>query len=164
MIYIAIKISKDNKVFIDMLKQFPTEQESVKFCKRLHEITKYFKHRCTRIGLEETCYNTSLDIYTVKISTERQQAMIGDIVEFKGKRHEVVGILKNHFYKTHPTEKKLNAFGQEVPVIINVGTCLSGIIERNGKKSKVSFDKCVILKRKYPELWTKEDSQPKKTN
>jgi len=158
MINISVKIKNGDKPIVDLVKHFSKESDSIKFCKRVAEISKRLKEKCLAMGLEETCYSTSVDCYVSKIQTGKVKAMIGDLVSYNGKEYEVISITKDNFYKNHPTDTKLNAFGVEVPVIINVGSYYSGVIKRREKTKKVSFSECVILKRKYPELWESKDS------
>lgn len=162
MIHVSVKITTRDKIIVDLVKHFSKENDSIRFCKRVYEISKYLRERCIRIGLEETCYTTSIDSYVSKIATGKIKAMVGDLVSYNGREYEVVNINKDHFYKNHPTETKLNAFGKPVPVIIDIGTYYSGIIKRNTVTKKVNFSDCIILKRKYPDLWKKEDMRDEK--
>lgn len=155
MIHVSVKIivTGTDKVLVNTTKDFSKESDSIKFCKRIAEISKRLKKRCLDKGLEETCYTTSVDSHVSKIQTKRTEAMVGDTVRFNGKSYVVVSIPKNNFYRTHPTKTKLNAFGKEVPEIINVGKYYTGKIKNETETKKVSFDKCKVIKRIYPEEW-----------
>jgi signal peptidase I len=161
MIHVSVKIrvGGTDKVLVDCTKDFSKESDSIKFCKRVADISKKLKKRCLDKGLEETCYSTSVDVHVSKIQTKRTEAMVGDTVRFKGKSYVVISIPKNNFYRNHPTNKKLNAFGKEVPEIINVGKFYSGRIKNETESLNVSFDKCKIIKRIYPKEWQEDNTK-----
>lgn len=154
MIHVSVKIvSGTDKVLVNLVKDFSKDSDSLKFCKRVAEISKKLKQRCLDRGLEETCYTTSVETSESKIQTKRTEAMVGDTVRYNGKLYTVSDISKNHFYRVNYNKTKLNAFGNEVPEINNVGKYYTGTIKNEVETKNISFDKCKIIKRAFPKEW-----------
>ena len=155
MIHVSVKIvSGNDKVLVNLVKDFDKESDSVKFCKRVADISKKLKQRCLDKGLKDTCYATSMDSSVSRIQTKKTEAMVGDTVRYNGKLYTVSAISKNHFYKINYNKTKLNAFGNEVPEIYDVGKYYSGTIKNETETKNVSFDKCKIIKRAHPTEWS----------